>query len=36
MDVLVYTPEEFERMKDRGFIKRAIEEGKVLYEAEFA
>ena len=36
MDVLVYTPEEFERMKDRGFIRRAIEEGKVLYEAEFA
>jgi len=36
MDVLVYTPEEFERMKDRGFIRRAIEEGKVLYEAGFA
>ena len=36
MDVLVYTPEEFERMKGRGFIRRAIEEGKLLYEAEFA
>ncbi|WP_456327086.1 nucleotidyltransferase domain-containing protein [Archaeoglobus sp.] len=36
MDVLVYTPEEFERMKDRSFIRRAIKEGKVLYEAESA
>ena len=36
MDVLVYTHGEFERMKGRGFIRRAIEEGKVLYEAEFA
>jgi len=33
MDVLVYTPEEFERMKNRSFIKKAIEEGKILYEA---
>jgi len=34
MDVLVYTPEEFERMKNRSFIRKAIEEGKVLYEAK--
>ena len=33
MDVLVYTPEEFERMKGKSFIKKAIEEGKILYEA---
>lgn len=34
MDVLVYTPEEFEKMKNRSFIKKAIEEGKILYEAK--
>ena len=34
MDVLVYTPEEFENMKNRSFIRKAIEEGKVLYEAK--
>lgn len=33
MDVLVYTPEEFESMKHRRFIKEAIEKGVVLYEA---
>ena len=32
-DILVYTPEEFERMKKRFFIKKALEEGVVLYEA---
>ncbi len=33
MDVLVYTPDEFERLKGRSFIKKAIAEGKILYEA---
>lgn len=33
-DVLVYTPEEFEELRQtRPFIMEAIEEGKVLYEA---
>ena len=33
-DVLVYTPEEFERMCDEGnpLLTRAVEEGKVIYE----
>jgi predicted nucleotidyltransferase len=33
MDVLVYTPQEFEEMKQRPFIKMALKEGKVLHEA---
>ena len=34
LDVLVYTPEEFRRMRDEGnpLITRALEEGKVIYE----
>jgi len=34
MDLLVYTPEEFARMKEEGnpLIKRVLEEGVVLYE----
>ena len=32
MDILVYTPDEFERMKKRSFIKRASEGGVILYE----
>lgn len=32
IEVLVYTPGEFERMKDRPFIRQALEEGVVLYE----
>ena len=32
MDIFVYTPEEFESLKDRGFIKKAVEEGVILYE----
>lgn len=33
IDVLVYTPHEFERMRSKGnkFIQRVLEEGKVLY-----
>ncbi len=33
MDILVYTPQEFEEMKQRPFVKRALQEGKILYEA---
>ncbi len=33
MDILVYTPQEFEEMKERPFVRRALHEGKILYEA---
>lgn len=33
-DILVYTPEEFERLKDQPFLRRVLEEGKVLYERD--
>ncbi len=32
MDLLVYTPEEFERMRTRGFVRGALRTGKILYE----
>lgn len=34
-DILVYTPEELQRMVEDGnpFIRRALDEGKVIYEA---
>jgi predicted nucleotidyltransferase len=32
LDLLVYTPEELARNRNRGFIRRALEEGKVIYE----
>ncbi|PMP66830.1 MAG: nucleotidyltransferase domain-containing protein [Thermodesulfobacterium geofontis] len=33
VDILVYTPEEIEKMKEKNpFIKKALEEGIVLYE----
>ena len=32
VEVFVYTPDEFERMKQGAFVKRALEEGMVLYE----
>jgi len=32
LDMLVYTPEEFERQRQKGFIRRALEKGQVLYE----
>jgi predicted nucleotidyltransferase len=32
-DFLVYTPEEMMRMKDAPLVRRALEEGKILYEA---
>ena len=33
VEAFVYSPEEFERVKDRPFIRRALEEGVVLYES---
>jgi predicted nucleotidyltransferase len=32
MDLLVYTPEEFERMAGHGFLAHALRTGKVIYE----
>lgn len=32
LDLLVYSREEFERNRSQGFVRTAIEEGKVLYE----
>ncbi len=32
MDILVYTPEEFERMSQGGFLRLALRTGQVLYE----
>lgn len=32
IDLLVYTPQEFERMRKRGFLRHALEHCKVLYE----
>ena len=31
-DLLVYTPDEMERMAHKPFVRRALEEGRVLYE----
>jgi len=33
MDILVYTPEEFEAMRRGHFLRRALVDGKVIYEA---
>jgi predicted nucleotidyltransferase len=32
VDLLAYTPEEFERMQSRGFVRHALANGKVIYE----
>jgi predicted nucleotidyltransferase len=32
MDLLVYTPEELRRHRDRGFIRQALEKGTTIYE----
>ncbi len=32
VDILCYTPAEFERIKHRGFFKKILENGIVLYE----
>lgn len=34
MDLLVYTPEELERNRERGFIRQALEKGRVIYEKQ--
>lgn len=36
MDLLVYTPEELERNRERGFIRQVLEKGKVIYEKRAA
>lgn len=33
MDLLVYTPEEFEAMREGPFLRHALREAKVIYEA---
>lgn len=32
LDLLVYTPSEFERLRERGFVRHVLGTGKVLYE----
>lgn len=32
VDILAYSQEEFERQRNRPFLRRILEEGKVLYE----
>ena len=36
VDMLVYTPEEFERQREHGIVRQAVRTGKVLYEKERA
>jgi len=36
MDLLVYTPDEFERMAQHGFLAHALETGQVIYEKNAA
>lgn len=33
LDLIAYTPEEFERMRDRPFVAQVLREGRVLHEA---
>jgi len=33
LDLLAYTPQEFEALRERPFIRQALEEGRLLYEA---
>ncbi len=33
LDLLVYTPEEFEHMRERAFVRHALAEGRVLHAA---
>lgn len=33
LDLLVYTPAEFESMKDSAFVRRALSEGQILHAA---
>jgi len=34
LDLLVYTPDEIERMRERPFMRHALKTGKVLYERQ--
>ena len=34
LDLLVYTPEEFNKMKEGNFLRRALQNGQVIYEKE--
>ena len=36
LDLLVYTPEEFERMRQRSFLHHALTTGQVIYEKKRA
>jgi len=36
LDLLVYTPEEFERLRRHGFVRQALETGRVLHEKKRA
>jgi len=33
LDLLAYTPQEFDKIRERPFIRQALREGKVLYES---
>ena len=33
LDLLAYTPQEFDAIRERPFIQQALREGRVLYEA---
>jgi predicted nucleotidyltransferase len=32
LDLLVYTPEEFKKMQEGGFLRHALQNGQVIYE----
>jgi predicted nucleotidyltransferase len=36
MDLIAYTPKEFELLKDRGFLKHALKSARVIYETKSA
>jgi predicted nucleotidyltransferase len=33
LDLLAYTPQEFDAIRERPFIQQALQEGRILYEA---
>ena len=33
LDLLAYTPEKFDAIRERPFLRQAVQEGRVLYEA---
>lgn len=36
LDLLIYTPEEFEEQRHKGFVRKILETGRVLYEKKRA